>query len=247
MTHPRRILYTLLTLVAAATAPALHGAAVVLPNSAASAEGNSGLNTALQTGPRTLQLQVAASQLTDIPVGNYLNSLTFRQNGGGSAAPSSSYSYTQYKITLGAAANSIDEMSLTFADNMLSPVTVYDGPLTAVESSYPGGATPNAWGPAIIFEVPYQYQGGDLVLLLSHPASSSGTGVLLDAVGEASTEFRSIRNSTTFDAETANISDNVFTIVRLTHSAAVPEPEEMVIVAGAGLLAMAGWRRFRRA
>ncbi len=246
MTYPRRIQLALVTLLAGMAAPALQGAAVVLPNSAASSEGSSSLVTALQTGPRTLQLQVAASQLTDIAVGNYLTSLSFRQNGGGSDAPSSSYAYSQYKITLGAAANTIEGMSMTFADNMLSPVTVYDAALTATASSYPGGSTPNPWGPEISFQVPFVYQGGDLVVLLSHPASSSGTGVLLDAVGDASTEFRSIRNGTTFDATTATISDNVFTVVRMGFSAAIPEPGEVAALTGLGLLGLAGWRRFRR-
>jgi hypothetical protein len=190
---------------------------------------------------------VAASQLGDIPVGSVLDSISFRQNGGGSSAPAASYSYNQYKITLAEAANSIATMSMTFANNMVDPVTVFDGPLTIAANSYPGGSTPNPWGAAITFEIPYTYQGGDLVVLISHPASSAGTAVDLDAVGEASTEYRSIRNQTTFDAATAGISDNVFTVFRVGFTAAaVPEPMETALVTGVGLLGFLGWRRARR-
>lgn len=248
MTSQRCIRSTLFTLAAALSAPALHGAAVVLPNSAALAEGSSSLNSAVQVVARTVQLQVAASQLADMPVGSVITSLSFRQEGGLSAAPASSYSYAQYTISLGQAANAIGSMSTTFSANMLSPVTVYDAPLTISASSYPGGSTPNPWGPSITFEDPYTYQGGDLVLLISHPASSSGSPVLLDAVGTASSEFRSIRTFVNdYDGGVADVTDNVFTVVNLGFTAAaVPEPSEVALVAGTGLLAWVGWRRLRR-
>lgn len=243
----KRLSPKLLTLVTAIAAPSLHAALVTLPNSAATTEGSSVLATAVQTTPRTLQLQVAASQLGGIPVGSVLESISFRQDGGGSAAPAGSYSYSQYKITLAEAANSIASMSMTFADNMVDPVSVFDGPLTIAASSYPGGTTPNPWGASITFETPYTYQGGDLVVLISHPASSAGTAVDLDAVGEASTEYRSIRNQTTFDAATAGITDNVFTVFRVGFTAAaVPEPMETALLTGVGLLGFLGWRRARR-
>jgi len=245
--HPR-LHPTLLTLVAVLSAPGLQGAVVVLPNSAANAEGSSVLASALQTTARTLQLQVAASQMGDIPVGSILDSISFRQNGGGSEAPAASYSYNQYKIILAEAANSIASMSLTFADNMLSPVTVFDGPLTIAASTYPGGASPNPWGASIAFDVPYTYRGGDLVLMIRHPDSSAGNSVVLDAVGEASPFYRSIRSQSdnAFVDPTAGISDNVFTVVRVGFSAAVPEPTDTALLTGVGLIGFLAWRRFRR-
>lgn len=226
-------------------APALHGAAVVLPNSASSSEGASGLNTALQNGARTMQFQVAASQLSGVAVGSVFNGISFRLDSSAATSPSSSYSYTQYKITLAEAANTIASMSTTFANNMVSPVSVYNAPLTISASSYPGGSSPNGWGTTITFGTPYEYQGGDLVVLLSHPAASGGGGMDLDAA-VATSEFKSMRSST-FDAATATTTDAVFTVFRLEYSAAaVPEPTEIALVAGTALLALAGWRSARR-
>lgn len=244
-TTPKRLSPTLLTLVSALAAPVLHGAVVVLPNSAASTEGNSVLSAAVGINARTLQLQVAASQLGDVPVGSVINNIVFRQDAVGTgAAPAASYSYSQYKIALAQAANSIGSMSLTFADNMQSPVTVFDGPLTIAALSFPGGSSPNPWGASITFDTPYTYQGGDLVVLISHPDSTAGTAVFLDAVGVASSDFRSIR-ANTFNAPVADISDNVFTVFQLGYTP-VPEPMETALLTGVGLIGFLGWRRARR-
>lgn len=237
---------SVLGLFAVLAAPSLHGAAVVLPNAADGTEGGSGLNTVLQNGPRTVQLQFAASLLAGVPVGSQFEGISFRLDGSQSTAqPSATYSYEEYKIVLAQAANSIADMSATFADNMVSPVAVFDGPLTITAASYPGGSTPNDWGATIAFDVPYAYQGGDLVVWITHPAASGGSGMFLDAmVGTA--DYRGLRNASTFNATTANIVSDGVTVMRLEFTP-IPEPTTVATLAGLGLLGLTGWRRLRRA
>jgi hypothetical protein len=97
-------------------------------------------------------------------------------------------------------------MSTTFSANMKSPVIVKTGTLSISAGTFTTGASPNATGPLIVFDTPYVYQGGDLVMMFRHNGSDSATNTaFLDGLNSATpgygTDFRALSTN----SFTANI------------------------------------------
>src|SRR6185369_9576629 len=103
------------------------------------------------------------------------------------------------------AANAVSNMSTTFSANMISPVLVRNGPLTLASNSFTSGATPNAFGSLLVFDTPYVYQGGDLVMLFRHHGrADESPAPFLDAADESTpgyrTNFRAFFSGSGFNA-----------------------------------------------
>ncbi|MCF7854962.1 MAG: PEP-CTERM sorting domain-containing protein [Candidatus Pacebacteria bacterium] len=162
--------------------------AVVVPNENATVEATNNTGMLIDDTGYTYQEQIAGSQLSAITVGNTITALRYRLNGGSSiAGPTSQINFDNYDITLAQATNTIGSWSTTFADNMTDPVQVRSGTLSIAAGTF-GTGIPAPWGPWIQFDVPYVYQGGDLVLLVSHDGHGGSDNSFLDANGSG-TEF----------------------------------------------------------
>jgi len=151
--------------------------------------------------PRTYQMQFSTNVLGGLPVGAEIIELRFRLDtiSGTPAFPYDTVNWSDYQVTLAQASNSVATMSTNFVDNMRSPVLVKSGPLTLPALTFTGGDSPNEFASFIVFETPYVYQGGDLVMLFRHPGSDSTESAFLDDVTTASTGY-----GTDFRAFTAN-------------------------------------------
>jgi hypothetical protein len=202
----------LTTLLCAAILSSSQAGTVVAPNGYASTAGPNGLNNLLRgTGaPRTYQMQFSAAVLGGLPVGAKFTELRFRLDTVSDLAvfPIDDIHWPDYQVTLAQAVNSVATMSTNFAANMRSPILVKSGPLTLPALTFSGGDSPNEFASLIVFDTPYVYQGGDLVMLLSHPGSDSADTAYLDAATPQSagygTNFRAL-GATNFAEPTSSL------------------------------------------
>ncbi len=199
---------------------------VVVPNALTAAEGNGANQNPFNNAGATAQLLISASQLSDFSAGDMITGLRFRLNENMLATPSLTVTWSDYEITLAELATSVASPSLTYATNMTNPVLVRDGGLTFAVGSFPGGASPNAFGPLLSFNLSaYAYQGGDLVVLLSHTANNGPSAISVDsATSMASgygTDFRTLLASS-FQATAGVSTTGSFPVVQFEF-APVPE------------------------
>ncbi len=204
----------------------------VVPGAQANERGTGGLNTLTRDAgnARTYQQQFTEFELAaqGLMPGMTITGVTWRASISASNDPTwpppGGATWADYQITLAEAANPIFNMSSTFADNMLNAVLVRSGPLTipegAFENTSPAAPEPNPWGYEITFD-PYTYQGGDLVILYSHPGSDITSNIFLDRVASNDAWGRAI-SASSFLAPSGGNPTASFTINRLTFEAAGP-------------------------
>ncbi|MDB6058878.1 MAG: hypothetical protein JWO95_2722, partial [Verrucomicrobiales bacterium] len=157
----------------------------VVPASYSSAFGTVGLNTLARGtgGSRSYQMQFSAAALSGLPIGAQITELRFRQDSTATAAfPPFTLNWTEYNLTMARASNSVAGMSSTFSNNMVAPVLVKSGTFSVTANRFPTGGTPNAFASFIVFEAPYVYQGGDLVMLFRHSGSDATNTTFFDAL-----------------------------------------------------------------
>lgn len=227
------------------------GAVVTVPDGITS---TSGTNTALSASDRTYQMQFGASYLGGISVGDKITGISFRISSDDVYSDSPASSFTNWDLTLAQAANSVSTMSTTFANNMSDPTLVRSGALSFTAGEFQGGAVnpnTNPFGPVIAFSTPYTYQGGDLVVLISHTAGTSTVG-FLDSLNSSSPVYGSgyrALSANDYGATTATNSTPSLTITQFTiesGSPVVPEPSMMVIASVLGIGGYVGKRRMKK-
>lgn len=234
-----------LTLIATAIALSLpvtlasqtHAATVVAPNQTSTG----GTNTVLRDLDRTYLIQYGASLLSGINIGDQITGLSFRI-GSASAQPSSpAASFTNWDLTLAQATNPISGLSTTFANNLTNPVQVRSGALSFSAGAFQGGAvnpTTNPFGPVINFTTPYTYQGGDLVVLISHTAGTNTVG-FLDSLNTGAPGYGSLFRALTANSFNATSGDNAsVTITQFTTSPAAQTPEPSALVGLGAIVAL---------
>ena len=175
---------------------------VVAPSNYLSVAGNGGLNTLVRSisAPRTSQMQFTPAVLGGLPVGARITELRFRLSTNNLANfPTVNITWPTYEVIMAQAANSVAGMSTNFSANMVSPTIVKSGSLSISADNFTFGNNPNLFGPAIIFDTPYVYQGGDLVIHVTHNGSDSSATAFLDAASSAAPGY-----GTTFRAISAN-------------------------------------------
>ncbi|MBK9384931.1 MAG: hypothetical protein IPN34_08960 [Planctomycetes bacterium] len=183
----------LAALLAAASAAAQ---STVVPSSATSARGTSGLNSLLRDAgqPRTYMLGLAATQLQGFAAGDVITGISFRGYAG-PANPASwppvDASFASYEIRIGPA-RALASWTGSFASNWSSASQlVRSGALRIAAGTFTNdlasvAPAPNAWGDfSFDFEVPYLYAGGDLGIYLTHGGSSLASSFFLDVVSSS--------------------------------------------------------------
>jgi hypothetical protein len=165
-------------------------------------------------------MQFSSAALAGLPVGARITELRFRLNTNFvvvSVFPTNTVTWSDYEVTLAQAANPMSGMSTTFGLNMRSPVLVKHGALALSANSFTTSAGLNPFGSLVVFDSPYVYQGGDLVMLFSHTGSDSANTGYLDDVTTATsgygTDFRAFSANSFGAASGTQASVNIAQIV----------------------------------
>ena len=146
----------------------------VLPNDFTNTEGGADENTALGRFSNTAQVVYSQALVSaaGINVGDSITGLAFRVDSG-DAAPV--WSVADYQIRLATSVNAPGNLDASFVNNRGSDYTVVrSGPLAFDGTEFPTGASPNAFGPSLSFNLPFIYTGGDLLLEYTHSTISGG-------------------------------------------------------------------------
>jgi hypothetical protein len=223
------------------TAPLMSRLApVVVPNRLATVEGDSQSSSLVVETPgsaRTYQAQIAAAELSGLPVGSPIIALGLRMNGGLASFPSFPIRCSAFEVKLSQAANSVDAFSPFFLANMSNPITVYSNSLTVNVAAFPGGETPNGFGLLVNFATPYIYQGGDLVLYLSYDFIPQDAQTFLDATDTqvpARTNLVAISSGAFRASQSMADSPAPFVIIQLVSSGGVDGTPELAAVSDTG-------------
>jgi hypothetical protein len=185
-------------------------------------------------------MQFSAAALSGLPMGAQLTELRFRQDATATTAfPPTAIAWSEYNVTMARASNAVSAMSSTFANNMLAPILVKTGALAVAANRFPAGDTPNAFASFIVFDKPYVYQGGDLVMLFRETGGNSASTTLLDALSTATagygTDFRALSAPTFAGTVGAGASVTIPQIVfSYSPSHTISRSGTDVVVVGAG-------------
>lgn len=184
----------------------LSPAPVVTPPGNASTPGTGNLNTPVRNEPRTYQWRIPAAEV-GVPVGSPIDGLAFRMGQTATNPPVwpefESAAWGNYEIRLARDANPGGaNLSTTFASNELAPTPVRRGPLAIPPGTFTGGRSPNPWGFEIRFQRRYTYEGGNLIVTITHDGGSDALAPGLDVVSRpgqaiAAQSFRATTGSTT--------------------------------------------------
>jgi hypothetical protein len=216
---------------------------VVIPVGFATSPGNDGFGY-LQGYDATFQQVYGADLLAGLPIGARIEGLAVRQEVNTPTWPPTAITSSRFDIYLGPSAFAPGSLSDSVAANE-GPGTVLarSGPLTFAADSFPGGGSPNAFGPTIALTTPYTYTGGDLLLTLSYTAPSGS--IPFDA--ERGLAGAEARQALGFDQATVGADSPEYAlIVRFDFTpASVPEPSSLVMAALA-LGGVGAWCAARR-
>ena len=212
-------------------------AQVVLPPGNAAVDGDASVARPLDIAAQTTQFVYGTALLGGLNVGDQINGLQFRLDASVPTGPATPVSFTDYEITLSQSLNAPGSLSPLFANNIAGDaVVVRSGALNIAANSFPGGASPNTFGPVITFSSAYTYTGGPLLITIRH-SGNGVTGFTLDAQSMVDGENVSAsgQNATTSEGSFRGV-----VVVNLTVGAAAPEPGSLLLVlgcmGGAGIL-----------
>lgn len=157
--------------------------AQVVPNSAFGVEGDGVFQFSSTTAAgRTYQLLIHSNQLT-AAVGRDIVGWQFRANGAASAAwPTVLNTYSFFNIFVGTGVDP-SAISNTFALNYTGTLTQVRGGQWVVDiGAFPAGSAPNAFGQAVMFDSPYPYDGGNLLLEMRYAPHNATSNPSFDAI-----------------------------------------------------------------
>jgi hypothetical protein len=239
----RKLLGLVVLLGVSATA-----ATIVVPPANAGVEGTGAADIGaffLGGNSWTTQFFIPSSMLSGIPNGSQITGLGVRLDSSASTGPSSTLNFSNFDLTLSVpSATYSSNLGTTFASNIGADATlVRSGALSIAANSYPGGGSPNAFGPLIVFTNPYSYNGGDLLITLRN-SGSGGADLVIDAT--ANFLGMEMYGGAANDATTGNSSIARAPVFELQYGAAstVPEPATVSLVL-AGAIGLITLRRRR--
>lgn len=181
--------------------------------------GNGTFTSPLSNTARTYQLLIHSSQLTSF-VGKNLTAISWR-NPANTAAnwPTADVTITNYRILLSASVDPANRSLALFSNNVVGPQTqVRSGALLIPAGTYTSGNSPNEFGPEIVFDIPYAYSGGNLLIEIRQ-SGFTGTSRSQDALLASSapgygTDFSACWKAT--DTATTSATNANFAIVKVS-------------------------------
>jgi len=207
------------------------GATNIIPLAYKNAIGDISFLGPLANGSRTYQLIIHSNLLTDY-LGKKITSIAFRlPASAGTNWPTSNVTFSNYKILLSGSVTPANRSLAFFSDNVIGPQTlVRSGSLFVPAGSYPSGNSPNTYGPEIIFDVPYTYSGGNLLVEIRH-TGFTGTSQSVDALSSFTGGYNLTYSACWKSSDTAtyNAASGNFSIVKLFSAEVVPNDKEYEI------------------
>jgi hypothetical protein len=197
----------------------------VVPPAYTNTAGNGGFLGPLSNADRSYQLLIHEGLLTSL-VGQEFLAISWRIVAGATANwPPIDANYSNYDIYLGESVPPANR-SLVFAENRVGDQDlVRFGSLTIPAGSYTSGSSPNEWGPEIMFDDRWLYEGGHLLIEIRHTASGTtnqSTDALTASLPPApgyGTDFSALWQSS---YNPTSGSQGNFSIVRITHDDPIP-------------------------
>lgn len=139
--------------------------------------------------PRRFQMLIAHAPVS-LMTNKYITSISFSlQNSYMNSWPLSDTTFGSYEIYLSKGVTP-PNMQMNFAANITGTQTmVRSGSLTIPAGAVPGGSSSNPYAYTFVFDTPYLYTGGNLVIEIRHTGSNSSTSVPSKAVYTNSTVY----------------------------------------------------------
>lgn len=139
--------------------------------------------------PRRFQMLIAHAPIS-LMTNKYISSISFRlQDSHTNSWPLSDTTFGSYEIYLSKGVTP-PNMQMNFAANITGSQTmVRSGSLTIPTGSVPGGNSSNPHAYTFVFDTPYLYTGGNLVIEIRHTGSNSSTSVPSKAIYTNSTAY----------------------------------------------------------
>jgi len=204
-------------------------AQVIVPN--AVKDGSGFLNfidTPYADTPKTLQQIIAASELSHIPVGGLITSLSFI-NSNATAWPGAAGAFADdYNVEISTAANRPESMSVTYAQNAgADALIVRSGPIAWLPGSLPARST-GLYGGTITFDHAFVYKGGDLCVTIRHSGVVRGGASVI--TGGNSTNNRGVFDNSSKVAESGAffLVTNAGTIMQLGYIPSGVSPKNVL-------------------
>jgi hypothetical protein len=230
------------------TAGAASAADVVVPTANEAAAGASfqyGVFGNGQALSSTLQVAVAASQLSAISIGSQITSIGFRLDEA-FATIAGTVDLTRFDIRIGQSALALGSLSQTFATNMgADTVLARSGALTIAGGSLIGGQAVNPFYD-VAFSTPYFYKGGDLLVTINRVSTASSVPVAVDGIRQGGVLHTVAINDANATTGLVNFFRAPIMEFGFVAASAVPEPSSWaMMIGGFGLLggAMRSTRR----
>lgn len=213
-------------------------ATVTIPAQLATVEGNTSNSEPLGAeGPARHQTVVSQSGLAGLVPGSKIIGVRFRVDSAQTSLPPQTVA--NFELRLSRSLNPPGSLDPIFANNRgADEVIVRSGPLVINAGDYPGGSSPNAFGPLIAFSQPYVYTGGPLLIEGAQDGYPSGGRYSDNDFPSAISETRYAAG---FGATTGNVGpfqDMIVTQFEIAPAVPAVEPWGLAILGA--LLILAG-------
>ncbi|MBS0187926.1 MAG: hypothetical protein JSS51_07645 [Planctomycetes bacterium] len=183
--------------------------------------------------PQTMQMLISGTELTYIPVGGLITSLSF-VSAGVAAWPNAGGAFaSDYRIEISTAAERPGNASEFFAENQGSDVTlVYSGGVTWLPGALPALGSNVGTGATIQFKQPFIYRGGDLCITIRHGGVTSAAAGRVSTGGTISTNRTVYSNSGNTAASGGFLLSNTGIMTRLGYIPSGVSPRNKVLAPG---------------
>lgn len=159
---------------------------IFIADVSAGVEGNSNLNSLVQSGARSYMVVSAASQLDTIAPGSQFVGHAMRINAGSAAWPVGVANFASYHVQLSRSVNAPGALSTTFLNNVgTDAVDTYNAPLVVPAGAAESGTPTSPFTFSLGYRTPYTYTGGPLNMFVRHSGNGSLAGTM-DAFSSAS-------------------------------------------------------------